>query len=191
METEILDDNNYSKVRNVQYATFLDRFLAAILDFLITIGPLFYLMYLGYTGKSLTMLILATVLGMLYKPVMEGIWGATLGKMIVKIKMVDSDLEQIDLGQSLLKNAIYIVNSVIALLGQFWLVGTERFQESEGLLEAMAAGEQSPYGTISMIWVVVMLISVFAMLGSSYKQTLHDRLASTFCVKNSTFDQVV
>ena len=54
METEILDDNNYNKVRNIQYATFLDRFLAAILDMVITIIPLGYLMYLGYNQKNLT-----------------------------------------------------------------------------------------------------------------------------------------
>jgi len=188
METEILDDNNYNKIRNVQYATFLDRALAAILDIIITIVPLGYLMYLGYTSKSLMFLVLAGVLGMLYKPVMEGIWGATLGKMIMKVTMVDSDLDQIDLSQSLLKNAIYIVNSVIGILGQFWLAGTERFQESEGLLEAMAAGEGSPYGTISVIWGILILISIFSMLGSSTKQTLHDRLATTYCVKNSTFE---
>ncbi len=189
METEILDDNNYKKIRNIQYATFLDRFLAAVLDFLITIGPLGYLMYLGYTGKNLVLLLLGTILGMLYKPVMEGVWGATLGKMIMKITMVDSDFDQIDLGQSLLKNAIYIVNSVIGLLGQFWVAGTDSFKESEGFMEAIAAGQGSPYGTISLIWVVVMLVSIFAMLGSSVKQTLHDRLANTFCVKNSTFDE--
>jgi uncharacterized RDD family membrane protein YckC len=188
METEILDDNNYNKIRNVEYATFLDRFLAAILDFFITIGPLGYLMYLGYTGKNLVLLLLATILGMLYKPLMEGIWGATLGKMIMKVTMVDSDFDQIDLGQSLLKNAIYIVNSLIGLLGQFWVAGTDKFKEAEGFLEAMSAGEGSPYGTISLIWVLVMLVSIFAMLGSSTKQTLHDRLASTYCVKNSSFE---
>ena len=189
METEILDDNNFNKIKNVEYATFLDRFLAAILDFFITIGPLGYLMYLGYTGKNLVLLIIGTVLSMLYKPVMEGIWGATLGKMIMKITMVDSDMDQIDLGQSLLKNAIYIINSVIGLLGQFWVAGTDRFKEAETFLEAMSAGDGSPYSTISMIWAVVILISVFAMLASATKQTLHDRLANTYCVKNSTFDE--
>ena len=103
METEILDETNHDQIRNVHYATFLDRFLAAILDMLITTGPLFYLLYLGYTGKNLVMLLASSVLGMLYKPVMEGVWGATLGKMIMKIKMVDSDLVQIDLSQSLLR----------------------------------------------------------------------------------------
>jgi len=189
METEILDDNNYSKIRNVEYATFLDRFLAALLDFIITLGPLGYITYLGYTGKSLMLLVGTTIIGMLYKPVMEGVWGATLGKMIMKVTMVDSDLDQIDLGQSIMKNGIYIINSLIGMLGQFWVVGTERFQEAEGIMEALAATDGSPYGTVSMIWFVVMIVSVFSMFGSSVKQTLHDRVAGTYCVKNSTFDQ--
>lgn len=189
METEILDDNNFNEIRNVQYATFLDRLLAALLDFLITIVPVGALMYFGYVNKSLVMLISGTVVGMLYKPIMEGIWGATLGKMIMKISMVDTDLDQIDLGQSFLKNAIYIISSLIGLMSQFWLAGTESFQESEGLMEALMAGQGNPYGMVSGIWSFVILVSVLSMLGSSLKQTLHDRLASTLCVKNSTFDE--
>lgn len=189
METEILDEQNHDRIRNVQYATFLDRLLASILDSIIIIGPVFYLLYLGYTEKSIMYLAASSIIGTLYKPVMEGIWGATLGKMIMKLTMVDSDLDQIDLSQSILKNAIYIISGIIGLLGHFWVVGTELFLEAEGFAESMAAGQESPYGMISMIWSAVILISVFIMLGSPTKQTLHDRLAATYCVKNSTFDE--
>jgi uncharacterized RDD family membrane protein YckC len=189
METEILDDNVNNKIRNVQYATFLDRFLAFLLDYIIKIGPLGALFYFGYTEKNLVLILASSVFGLLYQPLMEGIWGATLGKMIMKIKMVDADLDQIDISQSLLKNAIYIINSVIAILSQFWIAGTDVFQEAEGFMEAMAASEGSPYGYVSLIWGIVILVSVFMMLGSPEKQTLHDKLANTYCVKNSTFDQ--
>ncbi len=189
MEKEILDDNNHNRIRNVEYAGFGERLLASILDGLITMLPIGAFMYFGYVNKSLILLLVGAILGMLYKPLMEGLWGATLGKMILKIQMVDSDLDQIDLGQSLLKNAIYIVSSLIGILGHFWLVGTEAFQESEGFLEASAASQGSPYTTITYVWVGVMFISCFAMLASDLKQTLHDKLAGTYCVKNSTFDQ--
>ena len=43
METEILDDNTTQKIRNIEYATFLDRFLAAILDSIIKMVALGYL----------------------------------------------------------------------------------------------------------------------------------------------------
>ena len=188
METEILDDNNYNDIRNVQYASFGLRLGATILDGLITLIPLGLLTYMGYQNKSLMFLLLSALLGMLYKPVMEGIWGATLGKMIVNISVVDTDLERIDLGQSFLKNGIYIISSVIGMMGHFWLTGTDGFQEAEGALEAMAAGQENPYAMISYIWGAVILISCFAMLASEFKQTLHDRLANTYCVHNSTFE---
>jgi len=189
METEILDENDYNKVRNVQYAGFGERLLASILDSLIMMTPVVGFMYLGFVNKSLTYLLASAVVGMLYKPIMEGVWGATLGKMILKIKMVDTNLDQIDLGQSILKNAIYIISSLIGILGHFWLVSTDAFQESEGFVEASAAGQESPYTMVGYIWLVVILISCFAMLASNLKQTLHDRLAGTYCVKNSTFDE--
>lgn len=188
METEILDDNNYKKIRSVQYASFGLRVGATLLDFLITIIPLGAMVYLGYQNKSLMYLLLSAVIGMLYKPVMEGIWGATLGKMIVNISVVDGDLERVDLGQSFLKNALYIINSGIAILGHFWLTGTEAFQEAEGLQETMMAGQDNPYTMITYIWGGIILISCLAMLASELKQTLHDRLANTYCVHNSTFE---
>lgn len=185
----MLDDNDYQRIKNVEYAGFGERLLAYILDFLILLVPIAVCMYFGFANKSLTYLLIGYIVGMLYKPIMEGVWGATLGKMILKISMVDSENEQIDLGQSILKNAIYIINSVIAILGVFWLVGTEAFQESEGFVEASAAQQGSPYTMIGYIWLAVILISCFAMLASNFKQTLHDRLAGTFCVKNSSLYQ--
>ena len=52
MESEILDDNNYTKIRNVQYASFGARLGASVLDSLITIIPIGGLMYFGYEGKN-------------------------------------------------------------------------------------------------------------------------------------------
>jgi uncharacterized RDD family membrane protein YckC len=190
METETLDDNNYSKIRNVQYANFGARFGAALLDFFIIIIPLGALMYFGYANRNVMLLLMGTVMGMLYKPVMEGVWSATLGKMIVGITMVDADMQKLDLTQSFLKNGIYIISSLISLLSMIWVGGQDAFKESEGFMEALTAGQGNPYEMISMGWSVLILVSCFAMLGSSLKQTLHDRLANTFCVNNSTFDQV-
>lgn len=189
METETLDDNNYNKVRNVQYANFGARLGAAVLDFFIIIIPIGAIMYFGYENKNLMLLLTGTVLAMLYKPIMEGIWSATLGKMIVGISMVDSDLEKLELTQSFMKNSIYIISSLISLLTMFWLGSQDTFIESEGFMEAMMASQGNPYEMVSMIWSVLILVSCFAMLGSSFKQTLHDRVAKTFCVNNSTFDQ--
>ena len=188
METEILDDNTYDKVRNVTYASFGARFGASLLDGLITMIPIIGLMYLGYANKSLVFLLLAVLLGLLYKPVMEGVWRATLGKMIVGITMVDSNLDQIDLAQSFKKNSIYIVSSVISLLTQFWVASTDAFKESEGFLEGFMANQGNPYEMVSGIWSLFILISCLSMLGSNLKQTLHDRFAQTYCVNNSTFE---
>ena len=190
METETLDDINYNKIRNVEYASFGARLGASILDFLIIIIPIGTLMYFGYETKNLMLLLVGTVLGMLYKPVMEGIWSATLGKMILGISMVDTDLQKIELTQSFMKNGIYIISSLISLLSMFWLGGQDAFKESEGVMEAMMASQGNPYEIVSLIWTLVILVSCLAMLGSSLKQTLHDRVANTYCVKNSTFDQV-
>lgn len=185
METEILDSNINKEIRNVEYAGFGVRLGASLLDMVITIIPIGAFMYFGYENKSLMLLVVGALLGMLYKPVMEGVWGATLGKMILGITVVDSDLDIIDLNQSIKKNGIYIISSAIGIISHFWLANQDAFQESEGIMEAMQAGQGNPYGMVSGIWSLFIIVSCFAMLASSTKQTLHDRIADTYCVKNS------
>jgi uncharacterized RDD family membrane protein YckC len=193
METETLDDVNYNKIRNVEYANFGHRLGASILDTLMLMVIMGPLMYFGYDGKNVIFLILAVIIGMLYKPIMEGVWGATLGKMILGITMVDSDFDIIDLGQSFLKNGIYIISSVMSLLTMFWIGNSDVFLEAEGALEAFMANQGNPYEIVSGVWSLLILVSCLSMLGSGTKQTLHDKLAKTFCVKNSSFekDQII
>ena len=188
METEILDDNTTQKIRNIEYASFLDRFLAAIMDSIIKMVALGYFSYMLYTEKNVMFFIIGAVIGMLYQPIMEGIWGATLGKMIMKITMVDTDYAQIDLGQSIQKNGIWIIYGILGIMSQYWVSGTEAFQEAEGFMEIAQAGQGNPWGFVVIVWIIVILVSVFMMLGSEFKQTLHDRLANTYCVKNSSFE---
>ena len=189
MDSEILDDVKPRNIRNIEYATFGERLLAVILDILFTMVPIGGLVLYAYFSKNIMVLLASTLVGMLYKPIMEGVWGATLGKMVLKIKMVDSNLEQMDLGQSILKNGFYIISSIIAILGNIWLGNSEAFLEAENIMEVSQAASKTPYTVISYIWTAVIVISCFAMLASDLKQTLHDKIANVFCIKTSVFDE--
>ncbi|MEE9437401.1 MAG: RDD family protein [Saprospiraceae bacterium] len=191
MENEYLD-TGIEKTNAITYASFWDRLWASLLDGLILVIPVFGLATYGNITHNLMIALLALVLGMLYKPLMEGIYGATLGKMIMKIKMVDDNNEQISLAQSFGKNAIYIVSSAIQLLGTFELFSNEDFLDAEGFMEVFQAQQlaqqDSSYSMISLVWAFFVLISVFMMFANSdTKQTLHDKIAKTFCVKKNLF----
>lgn len=180
---EILDTDNLKRHSNVEYASFGNRFLASIVDFLVMIIPVGGMMYFMFFEKNMMLVLLSSIIGALYKPLMEGIYSATLGKMAVGIKMVDSDNDNLDLVQSFTKNGIYLINSAIGLASMFWLFGQDAFLEAEGFMESTIASEGNPYQMISSIWSFAILISCLMMLGSDKKQTLHDRIANTFCIK--------
>lgn len=180
---EILDTNNLRQHSNVEYASFGNRLLAGLVDFLVMIIPMGASIYFAFIDKNLMLMLVFTLVGALYKPLMEGTYSATLGKMAVGIKMVDSDHNNLDLIQSFTKNGLYIISSVIGVLSAFWMFGQESFLEADGFMESSLAIQENPYQTLSSIWSFVIIISCMMLLGSDKKQTLHDRIANTFCIK--------
>ena len=180
---EILDADNLRKHSVVEYANFGNRLLASLVDFLVTAVPIAGSFYFGFIQKNLILMLICTLIAALYKPIMEGLYGATFGKMAVGIKMVDSNNEQIDLVQSFTKNGLYLISSAIGVLSAFWMFGQDAFLEADGFMESSMAVQANPYQMISSGWSLVVLISCFALLASDKKQTLHDRIANTFCIK--------
>ena len=180
---EILDTDTLKRHSNVEYASFGNRLLATLVDFLVMLIPMGAMMYFMFMDKNMIFVLVFSIIGGLYKPLMEGVYSATLGKMAVGIKMVDYDHENLDLVQSFTKNGIYLINSAIGIASMFWLFGNEAFLEAEGFLESSIASEGNPYQIISSIWSFAIIISCFMMLASDKKQTLHDRVANTFCIK--------
>ncbi len=180
---EILDSDNIRKHSIVEYANFGNRLLASLVDFVVTALPIGGSFYFGFIEKNLILMLLCTLIAALYKPLMEGIYGATFGKMAVGILMVDSDNEPIDLVQSFMKNGFYLISSAIGVLSSFWMFGQDAFLEADGFLESSMAVQTNPYQMISSGWGIVVLISCLAMLASDKKQTLHDRIANTYCIK--------
>ncbi|MFT6337410.1 MAG: putative RDD family membrane protein YckC [Saprospiraceae bacterium] len=181
---EILDTDNIRKQSQVEYANFGHRLLASLVDFLVIAVPIGGTIYFGFMEKNMMLMLMCTIITGLYKPLMEGTFSATVGKMVVGIKMVDSDYENLDLVQSFTKNGIYLISSAISVLSAFWMFGVDEFLDAEGFLESSMAAQGNPYQLISSIWGFVILISCFMMLASDKKQTLHDRIASTFCIRN-------
>lgn len=183
---EILDDNRMKKVSQIRYANFGHRFLAMLMDFLVMIIPIGISMYYGFVEKNFAVALIGAIVGGLYKPVMEGVYGATVGKMAVGIIMVDGNNDVTDLTQSFTKNGVYLINTAIGIVSQIWMFGVDEFMNNEDLMESIMAVQENPYQTISSIWSLAILISCFAMLASDKRQTLHDSLAGTYCVEKTS-----
>ncbi|HYC87298.1 MAG TPA: RDD family protein, partial [Chryseosolibacter sp.] len=106
-----------SEQRVVQYAGFGVRLGAMIIDSLIigvvTLAATYYNIF---TAKSTLLLIIVTLVSTAYKPLMEYFFGATVGKMALRLKVVNTQLDRADFSEIFLRNIFNIIPSLITLV---------------------------------------------------------------------------
>lgn len=183
-------DGDFSTVETApRFASFGNRLGAAILDALCTLpiaGGIFYFMmfapnWQGYVG--------VTLLAALYKPLMEGAFGATLGKMILKLKVVQKGGDQINWSQAFTRYVPWVLSTAISLWAMNETILYLEDAGVSGFMEySMAMAEyQEEYGfsmksIISSVAGWLPLISALFLLGNDRKQAAHDMLAETYVV---------
>lgn len=154
-------------------AGFWIRVAAQIVDGLVMI-PLVCLMSL-LMGFSEELVAWALVIpNLLYKPLMEGLRGATLGKMALGIRIVDKRGKPINLGQGFLRSLpLFLGYGVQFLVGIGIGLGIIReFSESDGR-------------TLQLAIQACVLIDCVTAAIHPRKQALHDLVAGTYCVLGS------
>lgn len=181
MNDHILDEDfREKKHHSVEYVGFMPRVGAAIIDFFVFIPFLVLLMLNLVFLKSLGVDILLTLLMAVYKPFFEFNYGATLGKSVLKIKVVNSQFEKIDLKTSLIRNIGYYVPSLLGIFQSFLLFSNPEFQAVDSFESyAMLDEGSDPIGSGLGF---LLLISALIVLFTREKQAGHDLLANTFCI---------
>lgn len=188
--------NQTSPNDTVVYATFMQRIAAFLVDCLVFI-PLTVLGNLNTISiKSLALSVAITVVWWIYKPVMEWKYGATLGKMALKIRVVDEELKAISLNQAALRFLPYFAVSLSFLFSTFALFGLDGFYEAQ-TLESFQHLEHDKSGIDTIQFTTFFFIfSCSAIFLDKKRQAVHDRLSQTYCIvtkkqdsSNSTDDQ--
>ncbi len=117
------------------YASYGARAGASLIDFALMIGILFALALLftgGHVGGFFLFLPLVLFAGVLYKPLMEGARGQTLGKMALGIKVVRaSDAGPIGYGPAFLRWLVAAVLGAVplgSLVDHLWPLWDEHVQ---------------------------------------------------------------
>ena len=175
-----------SPLERAEFASFWERVGATLMDVVIFIPLIGLAMYNTFSLKSLPIALAITFLSILYKPLMEWEYGATLGKMILKIKVVTEDLKKISLPTALIRYALYALQQVPALLTTFWLFKNEDYQYADGFAEVSLVQAQTPYQMLSYATSFIIIVAILAFFASKKKQTLYDLMAKTYVVKKSS-----
>jgi len=185
MLEDVIDESLNENYRPV-YATFLQRLGAFFLDAFIVNLPLTFLTFYGLLTSNMNYIILSIVMLTLYKILTEGTFGSTLGKHILRIRMVDDSGQTIDMNQSVLKNMIYLIQNSLSILSFQYIQSQLTLEEDDqmiNMINQMNAMTDNPYNISSQFITFLILVSCTSILFNPItKQTIHDKLANVFCI---------
>jgi uncharacterized RDD family membrane protein YckC len=148
--------------------------LASVSFYNISFVKSFYL-YLG-----VTLVILA------YKPVMETIYGATLGKMIFHLKVIDFEGEPLSAFQASLRVIFQISQFLLVVPFQYAAFYDPVLMSTQGFFEYNDAFVESYSGVaiISNAMFFIMAVEIVFMNTDPKHRSLHDRIAKTYVVED-------
>ncbi len=186
MENDVLDE---TPTGNIVYSDYWSRLGASVLDFIFLFIPMFALsMYNTFYLKNFAFIALVILIMTLYKPLLEYYYGATWGKMIVKIKVVDAKNEMISIGQAFIRSFPGIIGLFIGIYSTYVMHNNDGFLDAEGFIETSEwFAENAPTGIAAYRdWIPtgILFLSSLLIFADAQRQAFHDKVAKTFVIKN-------
>jgi hypothetical protein len=163
-------------------AGFWIRVGASLIDFLVFIPITILSIWNTYSLKSTVALVLISLPGLIYKPFMESFFGATLGKMSCKIKVIDNDGKKLSLFSAYIRFFPFLLSTAVTLAGQLILFSSPQFQSAKSWIEISQAQQGNFLVVISYPVNILILIDCIVAAFSFRKRALHDMMAESFCV---------
>jgi uncharacterized RDD family membrane protein YckC len=168
---------NYSRP-----AGFWVRVGAYIIDFLVFIPIVVLAFWNMFRLKSTFVLVLISLPGLVYKPFMESFWGATLGKMACRIKVIDDNGKKLSLAVAYARFLPFFVSGAITLVSQVILFSSPEFESVRSFVELGQAQEKGFLDALSTLVGIFIIIDCVVAAFTFRKRALHDILAESFCV---------
>lgn len=163
-------------------AGFWIRVGASIIDFLIFIPIMILSTWNTFSLKSSVVLILISLPGLVYKPFMESFFGATLGKMSCKIKVIDDNGRKLSLFNAYIRFFPFLLLTGVSLVSQLILFSSPQFQSAKSMIEIGQAQQASSLNVIIYPVNILVLIDCIFVAFTFRKRALHDMMAESFCV---------
>lgn len=148
-------------------------------------SPVFIVLtfYNLFSLKSIAVLLLVSIAGALYKPLFEYKYGATPGKMILKLKVVNYNFEKISLREAFLRASINITISILSFALTLYLFLLPAFQDvhdSKSWTDLNVSAKLMP---LELFLSLFLIADVAPLLWDQSKRTVHDLIAKTHVVE--------
>jgi uncharacterized RDD family membrane protein YckC len=166
-----------------EWAGFWIRVGATFVDFLALL-PLYGLsMYNLFSIKSLPLEVVLLVALAVYKPFMEYKYGATLGKMALKLKVVNANYNTLSVKEAVLRYFPWMLAQVVSIYGTMLLFQHVDFDSTTGFMAVSNLQSTMLPKSIESIPSILIFISCLVVAFHPKKQGLHDLMAKTYCIK--------
>ncbi len=169
----------------VAYAGFWERFGALMLDWLVLLPLTIANYYNGTTWKSVALTIVISVAAITYKPLLEYLYGATLGKKGLGLRVVNKSYQKINMREAILRNIFQIVAGVSGIAITAYSLG------HGGMNQAEMTGSFGDFNTATLLSIfyslgifVLYLADAICLVANPKKQSIHDLIAGTYVIKN-------
>lgn len=166
-----------------QHAGFWIRVGASMLDSLI-LAPLGWLdgiQQITFGSKAISIAVI--ILTFIYKPLMEAERGATLGKILLKLKVIRTDEGRIGIREAIVRYTPWI----LVTLGVYALSYSYGFDlnDQKAIEEILTEDTSKLFSFLGIISLLSLfyVVSVAWVAFDDKQQGLHDKLAETYVVK--------
>lgn len=170
-----------SSEENKVLAGFWIRFGASFLDslFLIPLSALGFFAFIYV--KDFYLYAFLTFVTFMYKPLMEGVWGATLGKMVCKIEVKDISFQKLSFSKAIIRSIPWLFVSLSGLIEHYPLFSLGDFINADSYLEVLLVQDRSRTQTIVCFFQVILIVSGM-FIGFKPRRGIHDFIAGSLCV---------
>ena len=163
-------------------AGFWIRVGAYIIDSLIFIPIIILSVWNTWHLKSTVVLVLSSLPGLIYKPFMESFFGATLGKMSCKLKVIDDNGNKLSLFSAYIRFFPFLFSAGVTLAVQLIVFSSPQFQSATSMMELAEAQQGNYLDVVSYPASALVLIDCVLVAFTFRKRALHDMMAESFCV---------
>jgi len=113
---------------------------------------------------------------------MESFFGATLGKMSCKLKVIDDNGNKLSLFNAYIRFLPFLFSAGVTLAGQLIIFSSPQFQSATSLIEIGEAQQVNYLDVVSYPVYALILIDCVLVAFTFRKRALHDMMAESFCV---------
>ena len=145
-------ESTYEFKEETIYGGFWARFGAAFIDILVFVPIILFSNYNIISIKSIALLYVLTLISALYKPLMELKYGATLGKMALRLKVVNHNLEPINVDQAFMRYLPWAISIIFQLMAATVMYNAENFQQIDTWEEMAMLAKNPVLDIISSIY---------------------------------------